>query len=81
MEKSEFLCTIGRNIKWFSHDGKSYNQKIKNRITTCFINSTSGYKPKRIKTKSSGQDGGVNTVLAFSHDHIKITANLQNNHQ
>lgn len=30
VEISEFLCTVSRNVKWFSHDGKSYDSSSKN---------------------------------------------------
>ena len=36
VEKLEALCTVGRNVKWYSCYGKEYRgffQKIKNRIT------------------------------------------------
>ena len=36
VEQREPLCTIGRNVNWYSHYGKQYKgflEKIKNRTT------------------------------------------------
>ena len=46
MEKREDLCTVGGDINSYGHYGKCYGevtQKIKNRTTIWFSNSTSGY--------------------------------------
>ena len=36
VEKLELLCTVGRNVKWYSCYGKQYggSSKVKNRIIT-----------------------------------------------
>ena len=56
MEKLEHACTVGGNIKWYKAAMKYCTvlpQKIKNRITLCSSNSTSGYISKRIESRVS----------------------------
>ena len=54
VEKLEPLCIADGNVKWCSHveDSMALPQKIKNRITIGFGNSTSGYIPKRIQSRT-----------------------------
>ena len=48
VEKRELLYTVGRNINWYNHYGKSIGvpQKLKNRTTIWSSNPTSGYISK-----------------------------------
>ena len=51
MEKSELLCTVDGNVKWYNHREKAYDgsSKIKNRIT--IWPSNCGYITKRIESR------------------------------
>ena len=48
VDKREHLCTVGGNVNQCSHYGKSmkFPQRIKNRTTIWFSNSTPGYISK-----------------------------------
>ena len=54
VKKSEPLCTVGRNVKWFStmENSMAVLQKIKSRITLWPRNPTCGYIPKELKAGS-----------------------------
>ena len=37
VEKREFLCTVGRNVNWYSHHGKQYEGFSESKIELPYI--------------------------------------------
>ena len=74
MEKRELLCSVGRNVNWYSHYGKQYGcySEIKNRTTLWSTKFTSGYLSKEIlipipKKGSTNECSNYRTIALISH--------------